>query len=103
MHYHFYLLIMCNKGRFCKNSIIDTLISKQLSEEKKAKLSQLEIVNKRYCGGGVLSCQSYAFESGNSRSKHSSNLFHKQDRYSYLFDIAPTDSTGTDFVRLAIG
>ena len=44
-----------NKGRFCNNSEIDTLISKRLSVENKAKLSQLEIVNKQYCGRGVLS------------------------------------------------
>ena len=30
-----------NKGMFCKNSEIDTLISKRLSVENKAKLSQL--------------------------------------------------------------
>ena len=29
-----------NKGRFCNNSEVDTLISKQLSVENKAKLSQ---------------------------------------------------------------
>ena len=32
---------MSNKGRFCNNSQIDTLISKWLSVENKAKLSQL--------------------------------------------------------------
>ena len=37
------------------NSEIDTLISKQLSVENKAKLSQLEILNKQYCEGLVLS------------------------------------------------
>ena len=42
-----------NKGRFCYNIQIDTLISKWLSVENKAKLSQLKIVNKQYCGGGV--------------------------------------------------
>ena len=31
----------CNKGRFGNNSDIDTLISKRLSVENKAKLSQL--------------------------------------------------------------
>ena len=36
-----------NKGRFCNNNEIDTLISKQLSVENKAKRSQLEIVNKK--------------------------------------------------------
>ena len=30
-----------NKGRFCNNSEIDTLISKRLSVENKVKLSQL--------------------------------------------------------------
>ena len=30
-----------NKGRFCNNSEIDTLISKRFSVENKAKLSQL--------------------------------------------------------------
>ena len=46
-----------NKGRFCNNSEVDTLILKRLSVENKAKLSQLEIVNMQYCGGGVLSVQ----------------------------------------------
>ena len=45
-----------NKGRFC-NSGIFTLIAKRLSIENKAKLPQLEIVNKQYCKGGVLSFQ----------------------------------------------
>ena len=40
---HSYLL---NKGRCCNNSEIDTLISKRLPVENKARLSQLEIVNK---------------------------------------------------------
>ena len=44
-----------NKGGFCNNSEIDTLISKRLSVENKAKLSQLEIVNKQCCGEDVLS------------------------------------------------
>ena len=35
-------IITLNKGRFCNNSQIDTLISKRLSVENKAKLSQLE-------------------------------------------------------------
>ena len=35
-----------NKGRFCDNSEIETLNSKRLSVENKAKLSQLEIVRK---------------------------------------------------------
>ena len=35
-----------NQGRFCKNSEQETLISKRLSVENKAKLSRLEIVNK---------------------------------------------------------
>ena len=39
------------------HSEIDTLISKRLSVENKAKPSPLEIVNKQYCGGGVLSSQ----------------------------------------------
>ena len=34
-----------NKGRFCNNSEIDTLISKRLSVENKAKLFQLEAQN----------------------------------------------------------
>ena len=34
-----------NKGRFCNNSTIDTLIAKHLSVENKAKLSQLETQN----------------------------------------------------------
>ena len=46
-----------NKGRFCNNSEIDTLISKRLSVQNKAKLSQLEIVNKQYYGGGVSNFQ----------------------------------------------
>ena len=46
-----------NKGRFCNNSEVDILISKRLSVEKKAKLSQLEIENIQYCGGGVFSFQ----------------------------------------------
>ena len=33
-----------NKGSFCNNSKIETLISKRLSVENKVKLSQLEIV-----------------------------------------------------------
>ena len=45
--------LWCNKGRFCNNSEMDTLISKRLPVENKEKLSQLEIVNKQYCGGGV--------------------------------------------------
>ena len=45
-----------NKGRFCNNSEIDTLISERLSVENKAKLSQLEIVN-NYCEEGVLCFQ----------------------------------------------
>ena len=49
--------LSANKGRFCKNSDIDTLISKRPSVENKAKLSQLEIVNKQYRRGGVLSFQ----------------------------------------------
>ena len=32
---------LANEGRFCNNSKINTLISKQLSVENKAKLSQL--------------------------------------------------------------
>ena len=44
-----------NKGRFCNNSEMDILISKRLAVENRAKLSQLEIENKQYCGGGVLS------------------------------------------------
>ena len=43
------------QGQFCNNGEIDTLISKRLSVENKAKHSQLEITNKQYCGGGVLS------------------------------------------------
>ena len=35
-----------NKGRFCNNNENDTLISKWVSVENKAKLSQLEIVKK---------------------------------------------------------
>ena len=42
-----------NEGKFCNNIKIDTLISKRLFAENKAKLSQLEIVNQQYCGGGV--------------------------------------------------
>ena len=38
----FRLVIQHNKGRLCYNSKIDTLISKRLSIENKAKLSQLE-------------------------------------------------------------
>ena len=34
-----------NKGRFCNNSESDTLISKRVSVENKAKLSQLETQN----------------------------------------------------------
>ena len=37
-----------NKGRFWNKSEIDTLISKRLSGKNKAKLSQLEIINKQY-------------------------------------------------------
>ena len=37
-----------NKGRFCNNSKLDTLIAKRLYVENKAKLFQLEIVNKQY-------------------------------------------------------
>ena len=44
-----------NDGRFCKINEIDALISKRLYTQNKEKLSQLEIVNKQYCGGGVLS------------------------------------------------
>ena len=40
-----YCSIVNNKGRFCNNCKIDTLISKWLSVEKKAKLSQLETQN----------------------------------------------------------
>ena len=36
---------LCNKGRFSNNSEIDTLISKRLYVENKAKLSQLERKN----------------------------------------------------------
>ena len=36
-------MVLSNKGRFCNNSEIDTLISKRLSVKNKAKLSQLEI------------------------------------------------------------
>ena len=44
---------LMNKGRFCNNTKINTLISKRLSiEESKAKLSQLGIVNKQYYGKG---------------------------------------------------
>ena len=57
------LVVMTNKGRFCNNSEIDTLISKGLSLENKAKQSQLEIVNKQYCGGGVSSFQLREFRS----------------------------------------
>ena len=46
-----------NQGRFCINSEIDTLVSKGLSVENKAKLSQQEIVNKQYCGVSVSSVQ----------------------------------------------
>ena len=82
--------LISNKGRFCNNSEIDTLISKRLSAESKAKLSQLtradcnnseidiliskrlsiknkeklsqfEVVNKQYCWGGVLSFQLQEF------------------------------------------
>ena len=35
------LSILSNKGRFCNNSEVDTLISKRLSVENKSKLSQL--------------------------------------------------------------
>ena len=35
------LLPLSNKGRFCNNSEIETLLSKRLSVENKAKLSQL--------------------------------------------------------------
>ena len=45
------------RADLCNNSEIDTLISKRLSVENKAKLSQLEILNKQYCGGGVLGFQ----------------------------------------------
>ena len=41
-----------NKGRFCNNSKTDTLISRRLSVKNKAKLSQLEKVNKQCLGGG---------------------------------------------------
>ena len=53
--------LSCNKGRFCNDSKIGTLISKWLSVENNAKLSRLEIVNKQYCGWGVLSFQSREF------------------------------------------
>ena len=46
-----------NKGRFCNNSEIYQLILKRLSVENKAKLSQMKIVDKQYCGRGVLSFQ----------------------------------------------
>ena len=42
------------KGIFYNNSEINTLISKRLPVENKGKLSQLQIVNKKYCVGGVL-------------------------------------------------
>ena len=53
--YHGTFIKRNNKGRFFNNSEMDALISKRLSVENKAKLSQLEIVNKQYCEGGVLS------------------------------------------------
>ena len=60
-----------NKGRFCTNSEIDTLISKRVSVENKVKLSQLEIVNEQYCGGGVWvsSWESFALLSIDTRSE----------------------------------
>ena len=51
--YGYYILCWNNKGRFGENREIDTLITKRLYVENKAKLSQLEIVNKQYCGGVV--------------------------------------------------
>ena len=48
---------LCFLYIFCNNSEIDKLSSKQLYVENKVKLSQLEIANKKYCGGGVLSFQ----------------------------------------------
>ena len=45
-------IVKSNQGRFCNNNEIDTLISKRLYVENKAKLSQLEIVNIQYCRGG---------------------------------------------------
>ena len=38
--------LSANKDRFCNNSKIETLISKRISVEHKAKLSQFAIVNK---------------------------------------------------------
>ena len=45
--------VHCNKGRFCNNCKIDMLISKRLHVENKAKLSQLEIINKQYQTGSI--------------------------------------------------
>ena len=63
------LFLKNNKGRFCNNSEIDTLISKGLYVKNKAKLSELEIVNKQYCGGGVWVCswESFALFSTDNR------------------------------------
>ena len=49
-------LVQVNKGRFCNNSEIYTLISKRLPVENKAKLST-GILNKQYCEEGLLSFQ----------------------------------------------
>ena len=49
---------LLNKGRFYNNSKIDTLISRRLSVENKAKFSKLKIVNTvNNRGVGVLSFQ----------------------------------------------
>ena len=48
---------LLNKSRFGNYSDIDRLISTRLSVENKARLSQLEVVNKQYCGEGVSSFQ----------------------------------------------
>ena len=55
-HFRFRESVPINKGWFCNNSEIGTLIYKRLSVENKAKLSPLEIVNKQYWWG-VLSFQ----------------------------------------------
>ena len=56
-----------NKGIFCNNSAIDTPILKRLYVENKAKLSQLEIVNKQYRRGDASSWESFTLFSTDNR------------------------------------
>ena len=61
-----------NKGRFYNNSEIDTLISKRLSVENKAKLSQLETAR----ADKVIICreQSENLSTGNIKGRQSDYL-----------------------------